>query len=91
MQFCIDTALRLCYNAAMVNYKVTHKYRDCTISATPIDEFISVIIYDNLSCEKIMEEGISKYSPLKTAQVISECELFIDKYIEDIESLGNVK
>ena len=75
----------------MVNYKVTHKYRDCTVYVTPVEEFISLTIYDNLSCEQILEESFSKDSPLKTSQVITECELFIDRYIEDIESIGNVK
>lgn len=75
----------------MLNYKITHKYRDCTVISEPIEEYFKVTIHDNFSCEQILEEYYPKICDLTTKQVLTECELYIDSYIEKIESLGNVK
>ena len=77
----------------MVNFKLTHKYRDCTVIIDPVKEaqIYNVSIFDDLSGGKILEECLPEEVSISTARFVTECDLFIDNYIERVESLGKVK
>lgn len=87
----IDRLPILWYNWLMIKYIVEHKYRDCTIKIVPVEEFVKATIHDNLSCELIRSDAFLNDETFKVRQVITECELFVDDYIDAIESIGNVK